>query len=90
MATLSSILALKIPWKKEPAGGYSPWGHKESDTTEQLHFLFTFFILILTIKIYSKYFCNPYYFSPPFLELLPSVLLQHRLHHRSVSNIMGI
>ena len=19
--------------------GYSPWGHKESDTTEQLHFL---------------------------------------------------
>ena len=23
--------------------GYSPWGHKESDTTEQLHFLsFTF------------------------------------------------
>ena len=22
--------------------GYSPWGHKESDTTERLHFLFTF------------------------------------------------
>ena len=22
--------------------GYSPWGHKESDTTEQLHFHFTF------------------------------------------------
>ena len=23
------------PWTEEP-GGYSPWGHKESDTTEQL------------------------------------------------------
>ena len=30
-ATHSSILAWKIPWTV-----YSPWGHKESDTTEQL------------------------------------------------------
>ena len=29
MATHSSILAWKIPWV-----GYSPWGRKESDTTE--------------------------------------------------------
>ena len=36
MATHSSVLAWKIPWKEEP-GGYSLWGHKESDTTEQLH-----------------------------------------------------
>ena len=35
MATHSSILAWRIPWTEEP-GGYSPWGHKESDTTEQL------------------------------------------------------
>ena len=34
MATHSSILAWGIPWTEEP-GGYSPWGHKESDTTEQ-------------------------------------------------------
>ena len=33
MATHSSILALKIPWTRGLAG-YSPWGHKESDTTE--------------------------------------------------------
>ena len=33
MATHSSILAWKIPWTEEP-GSYSPWGHKESDTTE--------------------------------------------------------
>ena len=37
MATHSSILAWKIPWTEEP-GGYSPWGHKEWDTTEPLHF----------------------------------------------------
>ena len=36
MATDSSILAWKIPWTAEP--GYSPWGRKESDTTEQVHF----------------------------------------------------
>ena len=33
MATHSSILAWKIPWTEEP-GGLSPWGRKESDTTE--------------------------------------------------------
>ena len=38
MATHSRILAWKIPWTKEPGGLHSPWGSKESDTTEQLHF----------------------------------------------------
>ena len=38
MATYSSILAWKIPWTEEPVG-YSPWGRKESDTTERLQFL---------------------------------------------------
>ena len=33
MATHSSILACRIPWTEELVG-YSPWGHKESDTTE--------------------------------------------------------
>ena len=33
MATPSSILAWKIPWTEEPVG-YSPWGRRESDTTE--------------------------------------------------------
>ena len=35
MATHSSTLAWRIPGTEEP-GGYSPWGHKESDTTDQL------------------------------------------------------
>ena len=33
MATHSSIFAWRIPWTEE-SGGYSPWGHKELDTTE--------------------------------------------------------
>ena len=41
MATHSSILAWRIPWIGEPVG-YSPWGRKESDTTEQLHFHFQY------------------------------------------------
>ena len=47
MATQSSTLAWKIPWTEEP-GGYSPWGRKELDTTEQLHFMCDF-----TSHIYS-------------------------------------
>ena len=36
MATHSSILAWRIPQTEEPGRLYSPWGCKESDTTEQL------------------------------------------------------
>ena len=36
MATHSSILAWRIP-RAEELAGYSPWGHKESDTTKK-HF----------------------------------------------------
>ena len=38
MATLSSTLVWEIPWMEEPVG-CSPWGHKDSDTTERLHFI---------------------------------------------------
>ena len=34
MATHSRILAGEIPWTGESGGDYSPWGHKELDTTE--------------------------------------------------------
>ena len=36
MATHSGIFAWEIPWTEEP-GGYSPWGCKELDMTEQLN-----------------------------------------------------
>ena len=39
MAIHSSTTAWKIPWTEEPGVGYSPWGRKESDTTERPHFL---------------------------------------------------
>ena len=35
-ATHSSILTRRIPWMEEPGGLYNPWGHQESDMTEQL------------------------------------------------------
>ena len=40
MATHCSTLAWKIPWTEEPGARYSPWGRKESDMTERLHFHF--------------------------------------------------
>ena len=39
MATHYSILAWKLHRLRRLVG-YSPWGHKESNTTEQLHFHF--------------------------------------------------
>ena len=41
MATHSSILAWRIPWTEE-LGGLQSTGCKESDTTERLHFTFTY------------------------------------------------
>ena len=42
MATHSSTLALKISWTEELGAGCSPWGRKESGTTERLHFHFLY------------------------------------------------
>ena len=38
MAAHSSTLAWKIPWTEEHSRLLSPWGHKESDMNERLHF----------------------------------------------------
>ena len=40
MAIHSSTIAWKVPWTEDPGRdpGRAPWGRKESDTTEQLHF----------------------------------------------------
>ena len=51
MAIRSSTLAWKIPWTEEPEG-YSPWGLKETDMTERLHFL-SFLLVLLTIRFQS-------------------------------------
>ena len=39
MAPHSSVLAWRIPWM-ERLGGLQSTGHKQSDTTERLHFHF--------------------------------------------------
>ena len=49
MAIHSSTIAWKIPWTKEP-GSYSPWGHKESGTTERLQ------IQILQTHLFSWFY----------------------------------
>ena len=36
MTTHSRILAWEIPRTEKSLAGYSPWGHKESEMTEQL------------------------------------------------------
>ena len=36
VAICSSILAWKFSWTQRSLAGYSPWGHKGSDVTEQL------------------------------------------------------
>ena len=41
MATRSSILAWRIPWTEEPGRLHSPWGCKETDTTEHLTLSFS-------------------------------------------------
>ena len=38
MTAHSRVLAWRIPWKRSLAG-YSPWGHRELDTTACLHHL---------------------------------------------------
>ena len=40
MANHSITFAWEIPWMEELVSN-SPWGRKESDMTELLHFLFT-------------------------------------------------
>ena len=47
MATHSSILAWRMPWKRSLAG-YSPKGHKESDTTERLSTVIPSWIIALS------------------------------------------
>ena len=45
MATHSSILTWRIPWRGSLVG-YSPQGGKESDMTEWFHFFFHFFTFL--------------------------------------------
>ena len=54
MAPHSSTLAWKIPWTEEPGQGCSPWGRKESYTTERLHFHFSLHALEKEMATHSS------------------------------------
>ena len=58
MAPHSSILAWRIPWTEE-LGGLQSMGHKESDTTEQLHFISLWNMEIEVVNI-SQYNSDSY------------------------------
>ena len=51
MATHSSIVAWRIPWT-EKLLGYSLWGHKESNMTEQLNSILKGFLGGSVVKIH--------------------------------------
>ena len=65
-----SILAWRIPWTGS-LPSYSPWGLKESDTTERLHFILSKFIFknAFIVRLQSKIYLgssqvevtSPYY-----------------------------
>ena len=48
MANPSSILVWSIPLGQRSLVGYSPWGHRESDTTEWLSTHTTNFVLVVS------------------------------------------
>ena len=51
---------LEIPWMEEPGGLYSPWGHKELDITEWLHFLTLCFyfwkLFLIYLEVHWSYY----------------------------------
>ena len=91
MATHSRILAWRIPWTEEPRKLYSPWDHKELDTTEwltlSLHFFRCSFYSLLSEaysikktrtrkRVTSTWFIN---FSEVILSTaIPSLLWTHK------------
>ena len=70
MATHSSIFAWKIQgWRS--LVGYSPWGSKESDTTEQLHYWATKVKLqvVLVIQLYCVMITDAFLVNVQSIEL---------------------
>ena len=58
MAAHSSVLAWRIPWTE--VGCCSPWGRKESDTTEWLNWTqLVKYIQFVTRDYFKYYFCVP-------------------------------
>ena len=71
MAIHSSILAWRIPWTEEPVLiGYSPWGCKESDTTEATENIYTYISLF--------FLANISFWIITYTLLIDRILTEHR------------
>ena len=77
MATHSSVLAWESHGQRSLVG-YSPWGHKESDTTERLHTKMPIFTAIVYISL-SLFQAIMVIIKLCFLEDLMAVFLCHLL-----------
>ena len=66
MATHSRILAWRIPRIEEP-GGYSPWGHKESDATEVARH--ALFLMLSNVLLFFSHSVMSNYFTTSCLKL---------------------
>ena len=64
MATHCSILAWIIPWT-EQSGGYSSWGYRESDTTEQLTYKQCFMFSAGDMGMIKHVLCPPRHLPTP-------------------------
>ena len=80
MATHSSTLAWRIPWREEPVG-YSPWGCRESDMTERLHFHFYHLgiRLVLPTMLQHTQYTTEYFFFFIFSKPGPRVFFSPHL-----------
>ena len=75
MATHSSTLAWRIPWTEEPGGLHSSRGHKELDTTEQLHYAHSRICVIMSIK---KTTANPQSYSFKWIIFLNHLVIEFK------------
>ena len=87
MATLlhSSLLAWKIPWTEEPGGLYSPWGCKESDTSQLLNCFYMrspdfFFLMWQVIQTFLAELCSMWDL-PAGIKPVPPALAAWSLNH---------
>ena len=81
MATRSSTLACWIAMDKGSLAGYSPWGHKESDTTEWLSAA-QHTLMYACICIYTYIWCE-FYLRKTYFKIHPLcnyLVLMYFLH----------
>ena len=88
MANHSSILQPGELHRQRSLAGYSPWGHKESGTTERLslsHVWALFITKLFNLQMYHKYFLLVCYLLAKFSMIFKSLILYNQLSKISFS-----